>query len=821
MQYGHFDDDSKEYVITRPDTPQSWSNYLGSTEYGAIITNNAGGYGFYKSGAQGRFMRLRFNAVPMDQPGRYFYLRDRESGDYWSASWQPVGKPLDEYKSVCRHGTAYTAIESEYKGIKSEATYFVPLGQLFEYWRLKVANTSQKPRRLSVFSYCEFSNQWSTEQDQVNLQYSLFIMKAMKAGGNILSYSIHDNIHQQHLKTAGGSTGTPPGEFDRSSTQEWLALVGQPMTGYDTSRDAFIGTYGSYKEPRAVIEGKCSNSNAYGDNSCGTVQTEIDLAPGESKELLVMVGIGDANIEGKKILAEFGSLERAQKELDALKREWHSRLDSFKAVTPDDDINHTVNMWGLYNCLITFAWSRAASLVYNGERDGLGFRDSVQDVLGVSAAIPAMAKARLERMLSGQVSNGGAIPVIRIDHNPGHEKPPKKEEFRSDDCQWFFNAIPAYVAETGDFDFYSETVPYADSGEATVYGHLKQALLFNLERMGADGLPAGLQADWNDCLKTGYNGESVFVTFQLRLALTTFADISKRLGKDGEAEWALEKREALDKAIQKKCWDGEWFIWAVGEDGKVYGTKDQEFDEGKVYLNTQVWAVMSGAATKEQVEKSLASVKKHLATPYGLMLCAPAMRLVSPEVMGAVVFLPGIKENAGIFNHTQGWGVMAECVAGDGDRAYEYCKCALPAAYNDRAEIRQMEPYVQGQTTYSTESPRAGNARTSWLSGAATWAYYSLTQYMLGIRPQYDGLLIDPCVKSEWDGFTVERRWRGKKLRIEVKNPGHVCKGVENVSVNGRKVDGAVVPFKDLADGVNEVVAVMGKNAAKVKFERL
>ena len=809
MQYGYFDDENKEYVITRPDTPASWSNYLGSTEYGAIITNNAGGYGFYKSGAQGRFMRLRFNAVPMDQPGRYFYIRDRESGDYWSASWQPVGKPLTEYRSTCRHGTAYTTITSEYSDIKSETTYFVPLGQLFEYWKLRVTNTGTKSRRLSVFSYCEFSNQWNTSQDQVNLQYSLFIVKGEKAADNLLRYSIHDNLYVQHPEWPEGS----------GFMHEWVALVGAPMTGYDTARESFIGTYGSYKEPQAVINGKCSGSNAYGDNSCGSVQTELELQPGESKELMVMVGIGDANAVGKKVLAEYGSTARADEELAKLKKQWHSELDSFKAETPDEDMNHTANMWGLYNNLITFAWSRAASLVYNGERDGLGFRDSVQDVLGVCAAIPEETEARLVRMLSGQVACGGAIPVIRIDHNPGHEQSPKPEEFRSDDCEWFFNAVPDYVAETGNIDFYNKVVPYADHGEATVYGHLKQALLFNLEREGADGLPAGLQADWNDCLKTGYHGESVMVTFQLRLGLTTFADISKRLGKADEEKWALAERGKLDRTIQKKCWDGKWFIWAVGEDGTVYGT--QKMTEGQIYLNTQVWAVMSGAASKEQVQASLDAVKEKLATPYGLMLCAPAFVHTPGDVMRSVVFLPGIKENGGIFNHTQGWGVMAEAVAGNGDRAYEYCKAALPAAYNAKAEVRQSEPYVQGQTTYSTFSPRPGNCRTSWLSGAVAWTYYSLTQYVLGIRPQYDGMLIDPCIKHDWDGFKVERIWRGRKLCIEVKNPQHVCKGIEYITVNGERIDSAVVPADMLTGGDNVIVAYMGKNAVSVPMERL
>ncbi len=799
MKYGYFDDENKEYVITRPDTPQSWSNYLGSTEYGAIITNNAGGYGFYKSGAQGRFLRLRFNAVPMDQPGRYFYLRDADSGDYWSASWQPVGKPLDRYQSTCRHGTAYSIFTSMYEGIESEATYFVPLGQTFEYWRLKLTNRSGRKRRISAFTYCEFTNQWNTFQDQVNLQYSLFIVKGERVG-DFLRIAIQDNLASQ---------GNKPGLYSHDiSMNTWMTLVGAPMAAFDTDRTAFLGTYGGYHAPAALTRGRCSNSEAYGDNSCGSMQADIELAPGESKEILVMLGLGDARSRGVEARREFGSFERCDIELKKLKETWHGRLGSLIAQTPDEDINHTVNVWGLYNCLITFAWSRAASLVYNGERDGLGFRDSVQDILGVAAAIPDEAMKRLELMLTGQVANGGAIPVIQpFAHKPGQEKEPPKEEYRSDDCLWFFNVVPLMVAETGDFAFYDKVLPYADKGQASVLGHLKQALLFNLERMGKHGLPCGLSADWNDCLRLGYSGESLFVAFQLRYGLSVYSDIAQSKGLKAESDWALEKRAELDAAIQKHCWDGEWFIWAIGQDGTVYGTKD--FEEGQVYLNTQVWAVISGAATPEQAQKAMRAVKEKLATPYGLMLAAPPFTKASIEVMRAVVFNHGIKENSGIFNHTQGWGIMAEAMLGDGERAYEYCKDALPAAYNDKAEIRQMEPYVQGQTTYSAFSPRAGNCRTAWLSGAAAWCYYSLTQWILGIRPEYDGLRLDPCVPKAWKGFSAERRFRGKTVKIEFRNPAGVSKGIKELTLNGERIEGNLVPVEKLkADNV--VVAVMG-----------
>ena len=798
MKYGYFDDTEKEYLITRPDTPQSWSNYLGSTEYGAIITNNAGGYSFYKSGARGRFLRLRFNSVPLDQPGRYFYIRDNQRANFWSASWQPVGKDLEKFQSTCRHGTAYTIIESIYQDIKTESTYFVPLDQNFEYWLLSITNQSKEVRDLSVFTFCEFTNQWNTYQDRVNLQYSLFIIRGSLTDDNLLRIAIQDNLtpisraHYQH----------------DLAMHSWMGLAGASLDGFDTSRETFLGPYRGYHNPSVVEQGQCKNSLAYGDNACGSLQTNLILQPGDTQELVVLLGIGDARVIGKKTFAEYGSVDRAKQELQKIKGSWHKKLDSLSVNTPDEEFNHTINLWGLYNSLITFAWSRAASLVYNGERDGLGFRDSVQDILGVVAAIPDQARQRLELMLTGQLSNGGAIPVIKpFEHKPGFESPPPDEEYRSDDCLWFFNAVPAYVNETGKIDFYQKVLPFADQGEATVFNHLRKALEFNLSRKGKNGLPCGLSADWNDCLRLGYHGESLMVGFQLRYGLSIYADIAELLGEPGEKAWALGERDLLDAAIQKCSWDGDWFIWAIAEDDTIYGTK--EYEEGQVYLNSQVWAVISGAATPEQAIRCMESVNEKLATPYGLMLAAPPFTKAPIEVMRAVVFNAGIKENAGIFNHTQGWGVMAECMLGNGDRAYDYFRASMPAAYNSRAELRQSEPYVQAQTTYSTYSPRAGNARTSWLTGAAAWSYFSATQYVLGIRPEADGLRIDPCIPSKWSGFSADRRFRGVMLRIIVHNPDGVCKGVVKMTVDGKPVPNNLIPG-DLPGSEHQIEVWLG-----------
>jgi cellobiose phosphorylase len=446
--------------------------------------------------------------------------------------------------------------------------------------------------------------------------------------------------------------------------------------------------------------------------------------------------------------------------------------------------------------------------VYNGHRNGLGFRDTVQDILAVLPAIPEEARERLEIMLSGQFENGGALPVVKpFDHKPGKTPMIPAEEFRSDDCLWFFNTVPAYVAETGNVAFYDKVVPYADKGQATVFGHLRRALEFNLERCGKNGLPCGLAADWNDCLKLGYHGESLFVAFQVRFGLDVYADIARKLGKPDEAKWADAKKAALDQQIQKHCWSKDRFIWAIAQDGTVYGTHESK--EGAVYLNTQVWAVLSGAATPEQAKTCMETLNKNLATEYGVMLCAPPVLTMDIEVMKARLFNAGCKENSGIFNHPQGWVVMAECLLGNGNRAYDYNSAYMPSKFNDKAEVREIEPYVHNQSTHAPYSPKFGAARLPWLTGAAAWAYYSMTAYILGIRAEMEGLRIDPCVPAAWKGFKATRVFRGKKISINVTNPASVQRGVKSITVNGQKINGTLISAEKLADGC-AVEVVMG-----------
>ena len=789
MQYGHFDDSHREYIITRPDTPKSWSNYLGNTEYGAIITNNAGGYSFYKSGGQGRFMRMRFNSVPMDQPGRYIYFHDHEDQDYWSASWQPVGKNLEEFHSECRHGTAYTIISSKYRNIASEATFYVPLGKKHEVWRVRVTNRGSNRRKLSAFSYVEYAANWNAIDDLLNIQYVQYT-PLMKVVDNIIDHGTNVFIPEM------------PDNFKEKDQgrHTFQAMVGLPITGYDTDRDTFLGPYRTYANPIAVSSGKCANSLGYGDDPCGSLQGTFELEPGETKEFVILVGIGKAEKEGKEVVSHYQDFTQVEKELDELKKFWHSRMAGLTAETPDSELNSTINTWGIYNSLITFAWSRAASLIYSGiDRDGLGYRDTVQDFLGVMHTIPEEARERLELMITGQMSSGGAKPVVYpISHHPGKEIPTREEEYRSDDCMWLFNAVPSYVKETGNIEFYNKVLPYADKGEDTVFNHLKRAIEFNLERSGENGLPCGLMADWNDSFKLGHDGESIFVAFQLRYALKTYIEIAGIL-KDSKAEkWAQPILMDLDQSLQKNAWDGEWYLRGIRKDGFTFGSKNSE--EGQIFLNPQLWSVISCAAEDEQARKIMEKVNERLATPYGLKICDPPYSKGDYSIVRAQLMNPGLKENGGIFIHTQGWGVIAETMLGHGNRAYEYLRAYLPAAYNTKAEIREIEPYVVCQSTHTSYSPKHGASRVPWLSGSATWTYYAITHYILGIRPEYNGITIDPCIPDKWKNLSVHRHFRGKDLKIEIINNSGVQKGVKRITLNSETIEGSFISIDQLKE---------------------
>lgn len=792
MRYGFFDDAAREYVITRPDTPKSWINYLGSRLYGGIITQNAGGYSFWKSGGSGRILRMRFNGVPVDQPGRYLYLRDDENGDYWSASWQPVGKPLDKYRSKVRHGLGYSVFEAEYEGIRSEFTCFVPKGQTFEYWALKLTNTSKMRRRVSTFSYAELANNWNWKQDLENLQYTQYTVRM----------SVEDGMIRWR-------NATNPG-FE----ELWFGLAGTPVVSFDTDRDLFLGPYRTQATPLAVERGRCGDSLACGDNGCASLHGSVELGPGESRELIYMLGMGSPDESwrdlrpGREILSEYGNWPRMLQELETVRADWNMALDTLQVETPDKELDTMVNVWNAYQCHMTFNWSRGVSLVEAGDRDGLGYRDTVQDMLAVTHCAPAAVEERLDLILTGQTSAGGAMPLVKpLTHRPGHEKAPSDDEYRSDDTLWLPITVTNFVFETGNLAYLDKLLPYADKGRATVYEHLKQALQFSIDHKGRNGLIQGLHSDWNDCIKFGTTGESLFTTFMFYLGCKLVGQLALVKKRGADAKWAEAEAETVLAALQEHAWDGEWFLRAIAATGGTLGSHNNP--EGSIYLNAQSWAVISGAATQEQAQTCMDSVKRLLSTEHGLLLCDPPHSSPDPHIsLPLLVYPGGHKENGGIFCHSNAWAVIAECLMGNGARAHEYYRAYLPARHNDHAHTRQVEPYVYCQFTHGKASPRFGQSRNSWLTGTASWSYVAVTQHMLGLKPSLTGLRIDPCIPPEWPGFKVRRRWQGKLLHIVVENPKGVSRGVSHLVVNGETIQGNVVPSVMLED-VNEVKVVL------------
>lgn len=797
MNYGYFDEEHKEYVITSPNTPAPWANYLGSPEYGAIISNNAGGYSFVKSGANGRILRYHFNSD--DTPGRYLYIRDDANGDYWSASWQPVGKDLEVYKNECRHGTAYTKITAEYTGITSEALYYVPLNKTYEVWRLRLHNTSKERRELSTFGYAEFTNDSNYEQDQINLQYTLFITRTYFKNNKILQ-----TINENEQKTADGTNGK----------ERFFGCVGSEVASYNGDKNAFLGAYRNYGNPIAVERGYCDNVLNYNSNGCGALHSKITLEPGETKEITYILGRYN-NSEANEILKAYEDSTLTVRELDELKTYWHGKLNNFQVNTPSKEFNSMINTWNAYQCFITFIWSRAASFIYCGQRNGYGYRDTVQDIQGIIHLDPAMAKERISFMLSAQVDNGGGLPLVKYDHNPGQEDTPDDASYvqatghpayRADDALWLFPTVLKYISETGDTAFLSEIIPYANKEEDSVYGHLKRAIRFSMERFGDHNMPAGLHADWNDCLRLGKKGESSFVAFQLYYALSILRDFAQ-FQKDEEYIVYLDKiQKELGETIQKLCWEDDRYIRGIKEDGQVIGSKKDQ--EASMWLNPQSWAVISGLADKSQAEAALESVHRELNTPYGVRLMAPSFADHAFPGALAILFNPSTKENGGIFSQPQGWIILAESLMGHGDRAFEYFAESAPAMQNDTAETRILEPYVHGQFTESTESPFEGRSHVHWLTGTASTVMVGCVEGILGMRPDLFGLRVAPSIPSDWKEITIKKVFRGKLLNIKVENTDGAEGGFKEMYLNGVKLADNYISENEMKE-LNEVLLRM------------
>ena len=803
MNYGYFDDKNREYVIEQPNTPAPWVNYLGSPEYGAIISNNAGGYSFAKSGAEGRILRYIFNQF--DQPGRYIYLRDNETCDYWSASWQPVGKDLTTYTNQCRHGLGYSRFIADYREIHSEALYYVPLGKAYEVWALSVSNHSNIPRSLTLTGYAEFTSHSHYEQDQVNLQYSLFITRTLFEQNRIIQ-QIHGNL----------DTLAEDEQVDEKKvTERFFGLAGADISSYCGDKEHFLGRYHGYGNPRGVESGHLGNVLSYNETACGALSCTIVLEPGEEKTIAFLLGAADSR-EAAAILDVYANpREKTEKELTALNTDWNEKLEHFQVSTPSPEFNSMINTWNAYNCFMTFIWSRAASFIYCGLRNGYGYRDTVQDIQGIIHLAPEMAKEKLRFMLSAQVSSGGGLPLVKYTHTPGQENTPDDASYRqetghpayrADDALWLFPTVYKYIAETGNLAFLDEVIPFADKDSGSVYEHLKRALQFSFDHMGPHGMPAGLYADWNDCLRLGAEGESSFVAMQFYYAMGILQEFSAYRQDTAYQEFLAEKLADTEKIIQQTCWDNDRFIRGYTEDGKRIGAaKDPE---ANLWLNPQSWSVISRLADPKQADTALTNVYERLNTEYGALLMDPPYHSHAFDGALAVIYNQGTKENAGIFSQSQGWLILAEALRGHGERAFTYFMENAPAAQNEKADIRCLEPYCYGQFTEGRASRHPGRSHVHWLTGTASTMMVGCVEGILGIRPDLQGITLSPAVPKSWEHLEIHKDFRGKHLHICIENPNHKESGGEQLILNGKELPGNYLPA-GLLQETNEIRLIL------------
>lgn len=781
MQYGHFDNEKREYVIDRVDLPVSWTNYLGVKDLCVVVNHTAGGYMFYQSPEYHRVTRFRGNAVPMDRPGHYVYLRDAEDGDYWSISWQPVGKSLDQAKYTCRHGMSYTTYECDYKGIKASQTLMVPMDDAVELWDVRLKNTTDKERRISVFSYCEFSFHHIMIDNQ-NFQMSLYC-----AGS-----SYDENIIEYDL-------------FYEEFGYQYFTLNVTP-DGFDCLRDSFLGAYRTEDNPIAVEHGTCSGSHELGNNHCGSLQKDLVLAPGEEVRLIFMLGEGNREA-GKKIRKKYSDMANVDAAYAQLKDYWENKFARLQIKTPNEGMNTLINTWNLYQAEVNIMFSRFASFIEVGGRTGLGYRDTAQDAMTIPHSNPEKCRQRIVELLRGLTTKGYGLHLFSPEWFDPDAKKEKKKPFKSptviptvnakdivhgledacsDDALWLVPSIIEYIKETGETGFADETVTYADGGEGTVYEHMKRILDFSAEQVGATGICKGLRADWNDCLNLG-GGESAMVSFLHYWAICHFLQLAEYLGRTEDVEKYQAMRERVGNVCNRELWDKEWFIRGITKNGKKIGTSEDA--EGKVHLESNAWAVLSGAADVEKGKRAMDSVDKYLFTPYGILLNAPSYTVPDDDIGFVTRVYPGLKENGSIFSHPNPWAWAAECVLGRGDRAMKFYNALCPYYQNNMIEIRQSEPYSYCQFVVGRDHTAFGRARHPFMTGSGGWAYFSATRYMLGIRPDFEHLTIDPCIPADWKEFSAVRRWRGAEYDIHVENPDGVMKGVQELYVDGEKVE--------------------------------
>ncbi len=778
MQYGHFDNEKREYVIDRVDLPVSWTNYLGVKDLCVVVNHTAGGYMFYQSPEYHRVTRFRGNAVPMDRPGHYVYLRDAKDGDYWSISWQPVGKPLDQAKYTCRHGMSYTTYECDYKGIKASQTLMVPMDDAVELWDVRLKNTTDKERRISVFSYCEFSFHHIMIDNQ-NFQMSLYCAGS-SYDENIIEYDLfYEEFGYQYFT----SNVTPD--------------------GFECLRDSFLGAYRTEDNPIAVEHGTCSGSHELGNNHCGSLQKDLVLAPGEEVRLIFMLGEGNREA-GKKIREKYSDMANVDAAYAQLKDYWENKFAQLQIKTPNEGMNTLINTWNLYQAEVNIMFSRFASFIEVGGRTGLGYRDTAQDAMTIPHSNPEKCRQRIVELLRGLTTKGYGLHLFSPEWFDPDAKKEKKKPFKSptviptvnakdivhgledacsDDALWLVPSIIEYIKETGETGFADETVTYADGGEGTVYEHMKRILDFSAEQVGATGICKGLRADWNDCLNLG-GGESAMVSFLHYWAICHFLQLAEYLGRTEDVEKYQAMRERVGNVCNRELWDKEWFIRGITKNGKKIGTSEDA--EGKVHLESNAWAVLSGAADVEKGKLAMDSVDKYLFTPYGILLNAPSYTVPDDDIGFVTRVYPGLKENGSIFSHPNPWAWAAECVLGRGDRAMKFYNALCPYYQNNMIEIRQSEPYSYCQFVVGRDHTAFGRARHPFMTGSGGWAYFSATRYMLGIRPDFEHLTIDPCIPADWRGVFRRQTLAWGRVRYSRGKPGRRDEGRAGI-VSGRR----------------------------------
>jgi cellobiose phosphorylase len=822
MHFGHFDDDRREYVITRQDTPLPWINYLGTEDYLALISNTGGGYAFYRDARLRRLTRYRYNNVPADQGSRFIYLRDDDAGGapqtppFWCPTGQPARQPLETYE--CRHGLGYTRLRSSFSGIETQLRFFVPPGENLEVWQLRMANHRQRPARLSLFGVVEFCL-WDAWDDATNFQRNLSLAEVEVEDGVI--------YHKTEYR-------------ERRNHFAYFAASGTPA-GFDTQRSSFLGPYQGWDSPRAVQMGRLSNSIAHGWEPIAAHHLLVELPPDDACEFIFLLGYAenpaaekfdppDSQTLNKRVvlstIRRYLQPEVVEQAFQGLTADWATLLSALQVETPDEHTNRTVNVWNPYQMMVTFNVSRSASYFESGIGRGIGFRDSNQDLLGSTLLVPQRARQRLLDLASTQLPDGGAY----------HQYQPLTKRGNNDigsgfhdDPLWLVLAAAAYVKETGDFGILDQGVPFDNRAgtETSLEDHLRRAIRFTLDRLGPHRLPLIGRADWNDCLnlncfsdspgqsfqttvnKDGKTAESVFIAGLFILASQEMVALVERRGHPAEAESLLDAAHAMEKAIWDSGWDGAWFRRAYDDAGRPIGSA--ECDEGKIFIEPQGICIMAGLGLQDgRARTALDSVAARLATPHGIILHEPAYRRYYLHLGEISSYPPGYKENGGVFSHTNPWIMIAEARAGRGDAAFDYYLRLNPSAREAQSEVHRCEPYVYAQMIAGREAPTHGEAKNSWLTGAAAWAYVAMTQWILGIRPEFDGLRIDPCIPSSWDGFKASRTFRGRNFRIVVRNPDRVCRGVVEMKVDGVEAPGVVIAA-DLPEGAHSVEIRLGR----------